>query len=541
MKKGKVCWLSLFGGLVFALCSIIGAIYAPAGNTPASITGEAIRTSIPALLLLTLIYGIILYRLFIRDYAVPDARETSAALIRRRPFLISFAAILLAWLPYLLICYPGNITFDGARQLRQALGMEPLTNQHPVLGTFLLGFLFRIGGRVSDNVGLFTVVIVQSLLTALIAAGCEKKVLELTGSTWVWLMTLLWFALNPIWGLFEQTVVKDIPFTALFMLYTLCYVEAAAQVLDRSAEGTLDWKKSVGLVTSGVLCCMIRHGETIVVAISLLLLAALALRERRKTLLLAILTIAMAVGGSKTLVAVTHAGSAPTRATFSVFFQQTALYMKKYPQDVTPEQYAAIDAVLDAENIGALYNPFISDPVKGTYKENVGRKELAAYFKAWFQMLFRHPRTYVDSFLQFAYSYVDPFHCAVEKRTFYIAFKSYKGADHLVYPRAKTLRKAFRNFTRRLTETPVVQQLIYPGIYFWISAACFLLLWHKGRYQQMAVYSLPFLRVAMCLASPVAGYLRYTLPLLGITPLMIAWACANAAAADRSGNKDSLR
>ena len=102
----------------------------------------------------------------------------------------------------------------------------------------------------------------------------------------------------------------------------------------------------------------------------------------------------------------------------------------------------------------------------------------------------------------------------------------------LTYFRDRDRRVAFKNFTDALLSTPVLQQLVYPGTYFWISAACFLLLWHKGRYRQMAVFSLPFMRVAMCVASPVAGYFRYALPLLAVTPLLMAWTVSAAADAD---------
>lgn len=514
-------------------------IYAPAGAAPAHVDSLLYLTVyVPIIVAFTAIFYLCLRPVLNRDYAVPEKplKYKWAERFRQRPFLVAFIVLLIAWTPYIAFCYPGNVSFDGARQMRQALGTEGLTNQHPVMGTLLIGLFFRIGQVVNDNFGIFFIVLMQTLLTAAAIALCEKKILKLTNSVRFSLLSLAFFSINPIWGLYEQTIVKDTPFTGLFLLYSLSYVELAEQVLDKTGKKAFEWKNAAFLAVSGALCSMIRHGEVVIIALSMLAMVVFAAKERWKTALLMVVTIAVSVGGSRTLVAITDAGSPPTRATFSVFFQQTALYMRKHPGDVTPEQYAAIDAVLDAATIGERYDPLKSDPVKETYNTEAGREELAAYFKAWFEMFKVHPDTYLDSFLQFAYSYIEPFHCATEKRVFFVNFTLVEGVD-MQYAYRNVKRSALKRFTEHLVAAPVIQQLFFPGTYFWICTACFLLLWKKRRGRMLVVCVLPMLRVLMCLASPVAGYFRYALPLLIITPLMMAWASSQAAAADAEKNK----
>ena len=48
--------------------------------------------------------------------------------------------------------------------------------------------------------------------------------------------------------------------------------------------------------------------------------------------------------------------------------QQTARYLKEYPDDVTKEEAKAIDGVMKYDEIADLYNPELSDPVKATYR-----------------------------------------------------------------------------------------------------------------------------------------------------------------------------
>ena len=61
-------------------------------------------------------------------------------------------------------------------------------------------------------------------------------------------------------------------------------------------------------------------------------------------------------------------GNFPSRVFFSIPMQQTARYLKEYPDDVTKEEAKAIDGVMKYDEIADLYNPELSDPVKATYR-----------------------------------------------------------------------------------------------------------------------------------------------------------------------------
>ncbi len=63
-----------------------------------------------------------------------------------------------------------------------------------------------------------------------------------------------------------------------------------------------------------------------------------------------------------------YIGNFPSRVFFSIPMQQTARYLKEYPDDVTKEEAKAIDGVMKYDEIADLYNPELSDPVKATYR-----------------------------------------------------------------------------------------------------------------------------------------------------------------------------
>ena len=87
---------------------------------------------------------------------------------------------------------------------------------------------------------------------------------------------------------------------------------------------------------------------------------------------------------------------------YSAAFQQSARVLRDH--EVTAEEYAEIDRVLDAENLAELYEPNISDPVKYTFKQyGLGRQAeteaLARYRETWLTMLAEYPLTYLEAFV----------------------------------------------------------------------------------------------------------------------------------------------
>lgn len=93
----------------------------------------------------------------------------------------------------------------------------------------------------------------------------------------------------------------------------------------------------------------------------------------------------------------------------SVPFQQTARYLKEYPDDVTSKERKAINKILDYDKLAEIYQPDRSDNVKDTYKNKKGG--LKRYFRqAWLPMFFKHPDAYFEATLENTYGYYYPFY-----------------------------------------------------------------------------------------------------------------------------------
>ena len=74
--------------------------------------------------------------------------------------------------------------------------------------------------------------------------------------------------------------------------------------------------------------------------------------------------------------------------------------------------------------------------------------------------------------------------------------------------------------------------LTYPGTYTWLTLFCILLLCKKKRWRQLAVMPMLVFTILTNIASPVNGCLRYTLPLMAVMPLLLAWTVKEARIGD---------
>lgn len=88
-------------------------------------------------------------------------------IFEKHAFILPLMILLLCWLPYVVIYYPGMLTYDAEYQIEQYYGMDisatsctnsvnlisddvKITNHHPVLHTVILGTAVKIGELMSN-------------------------------------------------------------------------------------------------------------------------------------------------------------------------------------------------------------------------------------------------------------------------------------------------------------------------------------------------------------------------------------------------------
>lgn len=533
MNKKKICPWSLIGALFFALCTIIGEHFASFEREIGGFGNLAdLRKYIPVFIILSGIYYVSLYVLLNKTYKAGNEPSSGKILefYEKHVFLITFIVILTSWILYLTIFYPGSVYYDGYNQLNQSMGVTELTNHHPVLSTFFIGVIFRLGSIVDDNFGVFLYVLIQSIVTSGVFAMSVVQIRKMGMSIKTCICTMLFFSVVPVWGSYSQAMGKDMIYNAVFVWFLINFLKMLDDLFHKKRKII----SPVFLLSAFLTCALRQNGKfAVFAAIIFLLFMSRAYWKRIGILLLALLMVVL--GYEKMIIPATGAIPGSAKEVFSIPFQQTAKYMRTYPEEVTDEEFAAIDKVLSAGSIPDKYNPLISDKVKDTIRNPMEEGALKEYFKIWFKMFFKHPGVYIEAFLQQCYGYLDPFHHISPLGDFqnYIEDGPLATGDFDIhYIMSDKIRNQLGDYEYLWTKMFPLTLLTYPGIYTWISVFCILLLCKKRLWKQLSAMVIPIVYILTCIASPVNGYLRYMLPVMAAMPILLAWVVKEARVLD---------
>ena len=210
----------------------------------------------------------------------------------------------------------------------------------------------------------------------------------------------------------------------------------------------------------------------------------------------------------------------------SIPFQQTARYIKEYPDEVTLKEKNVINAVLSYDGIKENYNPEISDFVKNTFREE-SEDKLSEYFKIWFEMFLKHPMVYVEATLNNTFAYYYPFYNqnVLGNYQFYIKEAPVAtGYFDIHYIMPVKIRTTVTEYVQTWNKIPGISQIVNSGFYTWILLLLVGYLIYTKRIKGILLLIGPAINILVCIASPVNGLLRYAFPLMACTPLLIYWA-----------------
>lgn len=450
---------------------------------------------------------------------------------RKHVFLVSFMVILIGWLPYLIAFSPGSISWDPVTQLAQFFALIHRSDHHTYIVTLFMGTIFSLGGVVNDNFGYMLLIIVLCTIEITCYAWICVRLKQWRVPDIFRILVLVFYTFVPIFVDYAQSAVKDGLYFALFSIYMVEYVDICRKKLYKNSG--ISFKQIALFSLCSILVCLWRNnGIYLVLPANICLI--FAQKKNRKVLIVSLLVVLGIFANYKMLFLPMHNVSSGSIAEMlSIPFQQTARYLKYYPNDVTDEEKATINQVLDVKKIAKDYNPEISDPVKRTFKQKNYKlthgKALMDYFKVWGKMFFRHPGVYVDSFFNGAYGYIYPFAQGrvkanntqlgmnIDLRN--IAFTYFK----FNYYFSGNIRTVLKAYVLAWWSIPFIAQIVASATYTWILLLVSGLLFKYNKKWTLIVLVAPLFNVLVCVASPVNGYVRYAWPIAAGMPVIIAW------------------
>ena len=365
-------------------------------NQPFLTSGQMMKTVVLALgmaCLFTLLFRLLEAGL---DGRLDIGTADDSRLLRvYRSHTLAFCAavVLLCWLPQMAISYPGSMNSDTESQFRQAMGWQAWDANHPTFGTALIALAVNLGWAVdSGNIGIFAYIFIQGLLAALVIGYSQMLMRRMRAPRWSRLTALGLCALMPVYCDNITVILKDVPYSYA-MLLLLCEMTRCIFLEDAGYLKTFGFMAR--MAAAGVFLLKIRNNGLLIWVPMGLALFLWAIKNRRNKMgfVAAAVLLPILLGAGFDGVMSTRVDSVPAspREALSLPIQQTARFVVEYGDEVTEEERAIIDKVIDYDAIIYKYDPMISDPVKFTYRADATAQDVMRYLGVWLKLAARHP------------------------------------------------------------------------------------------------------------------------------------------------------
>jgi len=512
--------------VVFSICMVIGISLSSNGNF------KFITKSFPQFLIAAMVF-VGYYNLFRVSITVlfhwidsgkfqVFSNKISLEKFTNYPFIVSVITMVIGWLPYIILFFPGSVPWDGRRQISEGAGYTKMTNHHPWLVSKFMGLLMKIGQQMNDNAGVFLIVTTFVIIEILCYSFVCCQIKKYTNNTLIYGLSVLYFALLPAFGAFAGVVIKDGVNAAFVAYFMAVFIECCLKAEQKS----LSAKEFVWLGIGAVLVCITRKNGIYLVLPQCFGLAVWVTKKKQVigVFILCFSVLLTQVFTDVKLPEYLGIVKGSEKEMLSIPFQQTARYLLYFPEEVTEEERAAIEQVLPFEQIAEVYYPEKSDAVKNKYRAEAGSQELMQYFKAWYSMFQKHPGIYIEAALEGSYGYYYPFrNCNASERYFLYIQPAAGGDMYWHYRFSNEIRRQMESYAELWVNLPIFAQLMNPGSFTWLLLLMAIYLIYKKKAKGIVLYIASFMNILICIASPVNGLVRYALPLMACMPSLIGW------------------
>lgn len=465
--------------------------------------------------------------------------------------VLAHALVLFAlWSFWLVAFCPGPMLYDTYYQICQSYpedssvyfgvwnvpGVEldaHYSDHHPILDTLIYGFAAQASEAQTGswNTGLFTLVTVQALVTALCFSYALAAARDLGAPRTLCAAVFLLVGLVPVFGHYSSLNMKDSIFSPIYLFwFTL-----VARLVNSKGGLARSPGFYIALLVSGVLCALTKKTGVYVVVPTL---AALALIYWRAWWRFALQ--ALAVGGVMWVVLpqvvfpALDVAPGGRQEVLGPMFQQTARYVVEHGDKIGEDQREAIDDVLRYDTLAKRYEPAWADPVKYKYVYNAPQKTWDAYFAVWAQQGMDDPQVYFEALVAPVAGFVSPKGAAQLKDALWD--KQRGGTELLTRPaNLRGMRQTATEVFEAATQAPVINVLMMSALYvIWIPALC---LWVCARRSPrwIPLFIPVALTVGAVLVSPMYDT-RYALPMIYSAPVLLCFCAAGVASKDRAAN-----
>ena len=440
---------------------------------------------------------------------------------KRKNLFIYWAIIFVAYIPYLLTYFPGVVTPDSLSQISQSAGIQPLSNHHPILHTFVISIFVKIGSLLGNyNIGVALYSIVQMLALSGIFAYTiyymSKKEIPLMFR----IITFVFFALYPVHSMYSVTMWKDIPFAICMLWFVIVLNE-----LITNKDKFLQSKKNLVLFAISILLVILFRNNGIYVIILTAPFIFVFAKQYYKQLLIVFASVILIYsvlwkGIIFNLINIQEGSSVEA---LSVPLQQIARVMRDKEDELTEEERTIINKFWPNVKLGEIYDPKLSDNVKWSIDSKEFEENKMELLTLWFKMFFKYPGIYVESFLcnSYGYWYPEASNWVVSRVIADAQTEEQKELDIKQTPIIDgNIVKTMDSYTEK-RNIPILSMMFSIGFAMWLVFTQITYIVYKKQYKLLLIFA-PILFLWLTnLASPVFCEFRYMYSLFTCLPILL--------------------
>lgn len=337
-------------------------------------------------------------------------RPTTLSTSLRARFLPYLLTLAIAWLPWLILTWPGSMRDDTLAQYLQSSGLHHYYTQHPLFDTLTFGLFWHIGSALgSPLIGQALYTVTQAVL---LAAGCALLlcyIRKIGSPRWLIGLGLVYLATNYVVVGAITTMGKDSLHAVFYLPLAVLFVEACL------TRGSVLARRPVAFAFVILLFATIVSKRTaliIVLCAGCCLLAVCTPKgARRRAFACLAVAIVVAQGVWTPLsAAATHANRSPGREVWGLVTQPVARLAYDDPSAIDKVQRRRLNAIMDLDWAAAGINPHRTDETFRTLREHprpTTAQQLAA-LQVWAQLGLAHPTEYATAYAGVTRGWWDP-------------------------------------------------------------------------------------------------------------------------------------
>lgn len=453
------------------------------------------------------------------------------------PFLFSWICFFLLYIPYFIAFYPGIIMSDTPDLIAQGFNLPDRTSDylvllnpeitlnqhHSVAHIMLLHICLVIGHLITDdwNVGLFIYSMFQACIMITVCSFCISELKKIGINRRYRLLVFVYFVASPRIQNYLFLATKDAIYAAALLAFIMCFYCIIANHYK---------KYHMVCFMAALIVMLLFRNDNKYLLVLMFMLTAVLIKKCRKWCCIMVPCILVAMY-CYTSILLPSCGITPgsKREMLSIPFQQTARYLRDIPDsEITEEEKAAINAVLDYDVIKTQYDPERSDNVKNTFRETATSDDLIRYFKSWVGMLYKHPGIYIQATMNNVYDYFYP--CGRPAGRYTTSFSD-NCIDYIEWkypnmhfgfhynPNTATLRNLMEYYDA-LFCLPIFSLILTPAFYSWVVIICSIAALRRYNPNAFCVWLPMLITLLICIAGPCNGwYFRYLYPVAVAFPI----------------------